>query len=124
MTTCSEFAALTNIYTIAYICYNYDIYCDNSCINDITTNCYCYCDSNQIYCYSRYYYYSRFFSVLMFALFVAIICSCLYMCICNHNIHKQNLKQNLNKNYPVQQIQEIHQTQENKNNPPEYKEKN
>jgi hypothetical protein len=81
LSACSQLAYLKTIYTLAYICENYNIYCDDSCITDGTYNCYCYCDSEKIYCYGRYYYFSKFFSVLLIGLLFACFCYFLMMCL-------------------------------------------
>jgi hypothetical protein len=96
ITTCSEFSLLAQIYSIGYICYNYNIFCDNYCAYDSLADCYCYCDNNQIYCYSRYYYYSRFISVLFVALLFAMFCSC----ICTYFKNKK-INQKVNNDKPI-----------------------
>ena len=77
--TCSKFKFLMNLYQIPYICNNYDINCDDYCITYISNNCYCFCDTNEVYCVNRYYYYYKFLSVLLFALLFSVFCCVCYM---------------------------------------------
>ena len=78
LTMCQQFLSLVQIYTIQYICSNYDIYCDDYCQNDVNYNCYCFCDNNNIQCYNRYYYYSKLFTVIFFGLVFSFLCLCCY----------------------------------------------
>ena len=97
--SCTQFSFLTQINTIAYLCNNYDIYCDNYCLTDTLNKCYCYCDSDKIYCYEYTYYLQRFFSVLFFGLFVACMCYyfLIYICKC-FRVLKDNKRDN-NRDY-------------------------
>lgn len=100
LTMCQQFLSLIQIYTIQYICTNYDIYCDNYCYNDTEYNCYCFCKDDNIYCYNRYYYYSKLISVIFFGLLISILCICIYNCLIkkNNNLPSYydiyNIKQN------------------------------
>ncbi len=93
--SCFQFSSLINTYTLAYICNNYDVYCDDYCMTDTSNKCYCYCDNDNIYCYEHNYFLQRFFSVLFFGLLFACICYCIFISICNccnNNYIKQNTK--------------------------------
>ena len=83
--SCPQFSVLTNMYTIAYICLNYDIYCDDSCTIDESYKCYCYCDSYKIYCYGMYNYYYKLLSVLFVAFLFTSCCYCILIIIRNRN---------------------------------------
>ena len=99
LTMCQQFSLLTHMYTISFICSNYNIYCDDYCQNDINDSCYCYCSNDNIYCYSRYYYYSKLFFVLFVAILFSVLCTCCFSylrnfrtnTINNNNINNNNL---------------------------------
>ena len=78
---CTQFSLLTNIYTLSYICANYDIYCDDYCFSDKLNKCYCHCSNNKIYCYEHNYYLQRFFSVLCFSILFALCCYYFLICL-------------------------------------------
>jgi len=93
--TCNQFINLIHIYTIKYICNNYDIYCDDYCLSN-DSGCYCYCNDNNIYCYNRYYYYYRLFSVLFTAFLFSLCCMMTYMCYRTlNNKENKNIYDNL-----------------------------
>jgi hypothetical protein len=101
LTMCQQFLSLVEIYTIQYICLNYNIYCDDYCLNDIDYNCYCYCDNDNdnIYCYNRYYYLTKFFTVIFFALLFSVICVCFYNCFRPNNNNLPSYDDIYNNNY-------------------------
>ena len=91
-TTCSTFMSLIKQYQLTYICENYNIYCDDTCAENINANCYCYCDENTIYCINSYYYYFRLMSVILFGLFLSCICCIFYNTfIKNKNIENEQI---------------------------------
>lgn len=118
--SCFDFSSLINTYTLAYICNNYNIYCDDYCMTDITdtiNRCYCCCDSDKIYCYEHNYFLQRFFSVLFVGLLFACVCYFFLICICKYN--NRDYK-NSNTNY----IQQIKQSESIDENLPKYDELN
>lgn len=78
LTMCQQFSFLTQMYTLSFICSNYNIYCDEYCQNDINNQCYCYCSNDNIFCYKRTYYYSRLFFALFIGILFSLICTCCY----------------------------------------------
>jgi len=104
--SCTQFSFLTNIYTLSYICANYDVYCDDYCITDTLNKCYCYCDSNKIYCYEHNYFLQRFFSVLFVGILFALCCYCFLICLCKPKRYSQ-LRDIQQKNETIPNIQEL-----------------
>lgn len=72
-------------------------------MTDTTNRCYCYCDSDKIYCYEHHYFLQRFFSVLFVGLLFACMCYCFLVCIYKNN--NQQIKH-------IKQIKEIESTDE------------
>jgi hypothetical protein len=110
--TCEQFTILIQLYNLKYMCLNYDIYCQQYCIEN--SNCYCHCADNQIYCVAHHYYAWRLFSVLLTALIVSCCC---YGCIMffkrqsieQNNQNKQNNQNNQNnQNLPPPYINDKH----------------
>lgn len=117
LTMCQQIPFLLNVYTIQYICQNYNIYCDDYCMsmNDADNNCYCHCLNDDIYCYNRNYYLFKFLLAIFTGLVFSGICIMCFLFIGRlyksygnlpsyenlpsyDDLHNNNIDNNNNKN--------------------------
>lgn len=90
--TCEQFKYLTKLYQFSYLCNNYNIYCDDYCKSSTANNCFCYCDTQTVFCVNRYYYYYKYLIIIMFAFIFCCFCCFCYNYKQNKNICDKNEK--------------------------------